>query len=210
MNDNPMTDHQRGLSLSYFTAWYNLAEAAAAVGFGAAAASIALIGFGVDSVVETLSAGILIWRLRGHASLTPEQAERKEKLAVRFVGLSFLLLGAWVAYESVEKLLANEAPATSLPGIVIAALSLIVMPVLAKKKREVGKKIGSRALLADAKETLACAWLSLALLIGLGAHALFGFWQADPLAALVITVFLFREGWENVRGEECDDGCEAD
>ena len=208
MKDLRMSDHRHALTLSYFTAGYNLAEAVASVVFGAVAASIALIGFGVDSVVETLSAGILIWRLRDHATMTREQAERKERFAVRFVGLSFLLLGTWVAYESIEKLIVNEVPAPSLPGIVIAALSLAVMPVLARKKREVGKRIGSRALLADAQETLACAWLSLALLLGLATHSLFGFWQADPLAALVITVFLFREGWENVRGEECDDGCE--
>lgn len=202
-----MLNPRRALRLEYFTVGYNVVEAAAAIGFGAAAASIALVGFGLDSIVESLSGLVLIWRLSGSAALTHEQAERKEKLAVKFVGASFLLLGAYVAWEAVEKLLAGKAPEVSFAGIIIAALSLAIMPVLARAKRREGIRIGSRALIADAKETLACAWLSVALLLGLGANAVAGFWQADPIAALAITFFLFREGWENWNGEECDGDC---
>jgi divalent metal cation (Fe/Co/Zn/Cd) transporter len=205
-----MPAHTRALRLEYFTVGYNLLEAAAAIGFGAAAASIALVGFGLDSIVESLSGLILIWRLADSSALTHEQVERKETLAVKFVGASFLVLGAYVAWEAVGKLLAGHAPAVSIPGIVVAAMSLLVMPVLARAKRREGLRIGSRALLADAKETLACAWLSVALLLGLGANAAVGFWQADPLAGLVITFFLFREGWEHWNGEECDDDCDEE
>jgi divalent metal cation (Fe/Co/Zn/Cd) transporter len=205
-----MNDHRHALRLEYFTVGYNLAEAGASIFFGMAAASIALVGFGLDSIVESLSGFILIWRLAGQSSSSHAELERRETLAVKFVGASFLLLGAYVGYEAVEKLLAAHPPEVTFPGIVIAAASLVVMPVLARAKRRAGERIGSRALLADAKETLACAWLSFALLLGLGANALFGFWQADPIAALAIVFFLFREGWENWKGGECEDGCGAD
>jgi divalent metal cation (Fe/Co/Zn/Cd) transporter len=197
-----MTDHQRALRLEFLTAGYNILEAVASIIFGAAAVSIALLGFGFDSVVESLSGFILIWRLWDHAGRSEEEIERKERYAVRFVGLSFLLLGAYVGYESVHRLIENTPAGTSFPGIVIAVLSMIIMPVVARRKRALGEKIGSRALIADSKETLACAWLSVALLLGLGANAVFGFWQADPIAGLIIVVFLVREGWENLRGEE--------
>jgi len=129
---------------------------------------------------------------------------------MRFVSITFFVLAAYVLFESARKLIVRDVPDPSLPGIVIAILSLIVMPLLARAKIRVGGQIGSRALVADAKETLACAFLSVALLLGLGANYLFGFWQADPIVGLVIVAFLFREGrevWEEAGEEECEE-CE--
>ena len=187
---------RRGLRLEYFTVGYNALEAAASIGFGLLAGSIALVGFGLDSIVESLSGGVLIWRLRQHGRCSAEEEERIEKRAVRFVAVTFFVLGLYVLYESVTKLAFREVPEASLPGIIIAAASLVVMPLLARQKVRVGRAIGSQALLADAKETLACAWLSVALLLGLGANYLFGFWQADPIVGFIIVFFLLREGWE--------------
>jgi len=197
--------YARGLHLEYFTVGYNAVEAAVSIIFGALASSIALIGFGLDSIVESLSGLVLIWRLREHDRVSKEEEEKIEKRSVRFVAITFLLLGAYVLFESAKKLFLKEIPHPSLPGIVIAIISLIVMPLLAFKKREVGKKIGSRALIADSKETLACSFLSLALLLGLGLNYFIGFWPADPLAGIMIVVFLFREGWEGWREANEDD-----
>ena len=199
----PHTDqHRRGLHLEYFTVGYNALEASASITFGIIASSIALLGFGLDSIVESLSGLILIWRLYDHHHLRPEEIESKENTAVKFVGATFIILGLYILYESIDKLIANQPPETTLPGICIAIASLIVMPVLAKKKRIVGIEMNSRAMIADSKETFACAWLSAALLFGLGMNYLFHFWQADPIAGLVISAFLFREGWENLKGDE--------
>ena len=195
-------NHQRALYLEYFTVGYNALEAIASIAFGMIAASIALVGFGLDSIVESLSGLILIWRLYDHRHLSAEETESKENRAVKFVGATFIILGLYILYESTEKLIANKPPETSLPGIIIALASLAVMPVLAKKKRILGERMNSRALIADSKETLACAWLSVALLLGLGMNYLFHFWQADPIAGLIIVAFLLREGWENVKGDE--------
>ncbi len=164
---------------------------------GGISGSIALIGFGLDSIVESLSGFVLIWRLRQHGSISAEAEEAVEKKAVRFVAVTFFVLGAYVLAESVRKLVLQEAPDGSLAGMALAGASIVAMPILTWQKYRTGKQIGSRALVADSRETLACALLSVALLIGLGANYLFGFWQADPIAGLVITVFLFREGWEN-------------
>jgi divalent metal cation (Fe/Co/Zn/Cd) transporter len=196
-----VNDHQRALRIEIFTAGYNVLEAAASFIFGSAAASIALLGFGFDSLAESLSTFILIWRLWNHVRLDEEEIERRERRAVLFVGASFIVLGLYVGYESIAKLISNEAAKPSTPGIIIALLSVTIMPVIARRKRLLGESIGSRALIADSRETLACAWLSVALLAGLGANALFGFRQADPLAGLVIVFFLLREGWEYLRGE---------
>ncbi len=200
-----MTDHDRALRLEYFTVGYNAFEAIASIVFGMIAASIALVGFGLDSIVESLSGMVLIWRLYNHSNLTHEQSESKESKAVKFVGATFIILGFYILYESIEKLVANKAPESSLPGIIIAIASLIVMPVLARKKRIIGERINSRAFIADSKETLACAWLSVALFLGLGANYLFHFWQADPLVGFIIVIFLLREGWENWKTEEGED-----
>lgn len=187
--------YRKGLWLEYFTVGYNILEAAVSILFGALAGSIALIGFGLDSIVESLSGLVLIWRLRQHGKISEEDEERIERKAARFVALTFLVLGLYVLYESVKKLALAEVPEPSLPGIVIALVSLVVMPFLTWQKYRTGRQMGSRALVADAKETLACSFLSVALLLGLGLNYLFGYWAADPVVGLVIVAFLFREGW---------------
>ena len=193
------------LWLEYFTVGYTIVEAIASIIFGSVAGSIALVGFGLDSIVESLSGLILIWRLRQHETSSHEDEERIEKIAERFVAVTFFVLGAYVLFESISKLLTHEISQPSPVGILIAIISMIVMPLLAWRKNVVGTEIGSRALIADSKETIACAYLSVALLAGLLANYFFGFWQADPLVGLVIVLFLFREGIEIWNGE-C--GCE--
>jgi len=188
--------YRKGLRLEYFTVGYNILEAIASIVFGGIANSIALIGFGLDSIVESLSGLVLIWRLRQHGRISREAEERIEKRATRFVAITFFVLGSYVLFESIKKLVVAEIPEPSLPGIIIAVASLIAMPLLTWQKYKTGKQIDSRALIADSKETLACAFLSVALLSGLGANYLFGFWQADPIVGLIIVAFLFREGRE--------------
>jgi len=203
--------YRKGLRLEYFTITYNVLEAAASIIFGRLAGSIALIGFGFDSIIESLSGLVLVWRLSQHGKLSTEAEEKLEKRATRFVAITFFILGAYVLFESGKKLLLREIPETSLPGIIIAFASIIVMPLLTWQKYKTGKQINSRALIADSKETLACAFLSVALLIGLGTNYLSGFWQADPIVGLIIAVFLFREGWEGWREEESNpEGGESD
>jgi len=196
--------YRKGLRLEYFTIGYNILEAAASIVFGSIANSIALIGFGLDSIVESLSGLVLAWRLRQHGRISEAAEEKLEKRATRLVAITFFILGAYVLFQSVKNLVLVDIPAPSLPGIVIALASMVVMPVLAWQKSKTGKQINSRALVADSKETLACAFLSVALLLGLGANYLIGFWQADPIVGLIIAIFLFREGREGWResGEE--------
>jgi len=177
--------------------------------FGSIANSIALIGFGVDSIIESLSGLVLIWRLRKHGEISEAAEERIEKRAARFVSITFFVLGLYVLFESIKKLAVTEIPEPSLPGIIIAVVSIIVMPLLTWQKYKTGKQINSRAMMADARETLACAFLSVALLLGLGANYLFGFWQADPIVGLIIVIFLFREGWEGWK-ESGEEGREDD
>lgn len=191
--------YKRALFLEYFTVGYNVVEAIVSIFFGRLAGSIALIGFGLDSIVESLSGMVMIWRLRQHGRITPAQEEKIEKRAQAFIAVTFFILAAYVLYESVDKLLGQEIPEPSLPGIVIALVSAVVMPVLMVAKYRTGRQIDSQALIADSRETLACAFLSVALLVGLGFNYLFGFWQADPIAGLFIVVFLLREGLENWR-----------
>ena len=195
MND----PYKKALFLEYFTVGYNLIEAFVSILFGAIAGSIALIGFGLDSIVESLSGMVMIWRLRQHGRISAEREERIEKRAQVFVAITFFILAAYVLYESVDKLFKHEISEPTIAGILIAIASLIVMPVLMVQKYRTGKEIKSKALIADSKETLACAFLSFALLVGLGSNYLFGFWQADPVVGLVIVVFLVREGLENWR-----------
>ena len=197
--------HKKALYLSIFTVAYNFLEGIVSIAAGAAAGSIALIGFGLDSFVESLSGGVMIWRFGGHGALSEEEEERREARAVKLVGYTFFVLGAYVAYESLKKLILHEPPGPSLIGIIIAVVSLVVMPVVFYMKYKLGKSVGSRGLVADSKQTLACCYLSLSLLIGLGLNYLYGIWWADPAAGLVIVAFLFKEGLEAVRGEH--EGC---
>jgi divalent metal cation (Fe/Co/Zn/Cd) transporter len=191
---------RRGRRLEYLTIAWNSLEAVAAIGAGLFAGSIALVGFGVDSVIETSSGAILLWRLRDG-----ERGEARERIALRLVGISFLLLAAYVAFDAAKSLLMREPPEASYPGIGIAALSLVVMPLLAGAKRRVAAQLNSRALQADARQTDLCAYLSAILLGGLLLNALFGWWWADPVAALIMLPIIAKEGVEALRGETCND-----
>lgn len=191
---------RRGRGLEYLTIGWNVLEAVVSIGAGLLAGSVALVGFGVDSVIESTSGAILLWRLRDG-----ERGEQRERLALRLVGVSFLLLAAYVAFDAVQSLVRREPPEASYLGIGIAALSLIVMPLLARAKRRVAAQLNSRALKADSRQTDLCAYLSAILLGGLILNALFGWWWADPVAALVMLPIIVREGREALRGERCED-----
>jgi cation diffusion facilitator family transporter len=196
---------RRGLRLEYLTVGWNVFEGLVAIGAGLASGSIALVAFGPDSLVETISSVILIWRLRvEEAGADEERVEQVERRAERLVGMAFLVLAAYVAVESVRTLLTAEAPEASPTGIALTAVSLALMLWLARAKRRVGEALGSRALIADSEQTRACWYLSAVTLVGLVANALLGWWWADPLAALAIAVLLVREGVEAIRGEGDD------
>ncbi len=205
---------RRGLRLEALTIAWNVAEAASAIVFGWLAGSVALVAFGLDSVIETISAVALYGRLGaeldgGH----PEQAEDRERKALRLVGWTFFALSAYVVVESVVTLWARRAPEKSLGGLVVAGLALVVMPALGVAKLKTGRAIGSKAVIADAKETFSCAILSATVLLGLGLNAAVGWWWADPVAALAMVPFLVREGreaLEEARGESGCSGCHDD
>jgi len=193
---------RRGLRLEYFTLGYNVVEAAVALASGAVASSIALIGFGVDAVIESLSGLTMLWRLNHDSHPKRDLIERRAQKVIAF---SFWALAAYVGYEAVETLWTRDAPERSWPGIALAALSILIMPLLARAKRRVGLGIGSAAMVADSKQTQLCAYLSAILLGGLGLNALFGWWWADPAAGLVMLPIIWREGLSAWRGEGC--GC---
>ena len=188
---------RRGRNLEYLTIGWNSLEAVAAISAGLLAGSIALVGFGFDSVIESLSGAVLLWRLFA--------GEQREKVALRLVGGSFLVLATYVGFDAVKSLVLRESPEASYSGIAIAALSLVVMPLLARSKRKVAAQLNSRAMLADSRQTDICAYLSAILLGGLILNALFGFWWADPVAALIMLPIIVKEGIEGLRGEHC--GC---
>jgi len=193
-----MTSHKKALLSEYFTVGWNVIEGIVAIASGVIAGSIALVGFGLDSYIEVTSGLVLIWRLRKHGFDDEEEEEAAEKRAILFVGATFFALAVYVLYESDKKLYFQERPEESLVGIILAIVSLIIMPFLALYKKKIAAEINSRALRADALETLACSYLSLTLLLGLGANALFGWWWADPVAALAMVYFLISEGWEAI------------
>jgi divalent metal cation (Fe/Co/Zn/Cd) transporter len=193
----------RGRRLEYFTLAWNSFEAAVALASGWLAGSIALVGFGFDSVIETASAGILLWRFRTDADV--ERRERAERTAHRLVGVCFLLLAAYVATEALRALWIKAQPQRSLPGILIAIAAVIVMPLLGRAKRRVAARLGSRALRADSRQADFCAWLSAILLAGLLLHELLGWWWADPAAALFMVPIIAREGVQGLRSEACND-----
>ena len=194
---------QRGMFLEYLTVAWNIIEAIVAVGSGAVSGSIALLGFGIDSLIETSSGGILLWRLR--AERRGENVKSIERKALKLVGVSFLLLAAFVAFDSAKSLLAREAPERSIAGIVIAVLSLVVMPCLAYQKRKLAGDLSSAALRADSRQSSLCAYLSLILLAGLLLNALVHWWWADPVAGLCMVPIILNEGRAALRGETCAD-----
>lgn len=194
------TAHLReGRRLEYLTIAWNALEAVVSIGAGVAAGSTALVGFGVDSMIESGSGAVLLWRLQD----SPDHAAR-EVDALRMVGVTFLLLAAWIGYESLESLLLREAPSASYLGIAIAALSLIVMPWLARRKRKVAASLNSRALASDSRQTTLCAHLSAILLVGLLLNAVLGWWWADAVAGLCMVPIIMSEGLQALRGERCD------
>lgn len=191
---------KHGQKLEYFTIGWNMVEAGVAIGAGWFASSIALVGFGVDSLIESLSGSVLLWRL-----FSPVHEESREKIALKLVGISFLILAAYIAFEAVKSLLTHEPPQTSFVGIGLAVVSLILMPLLARAKRQSASNLESRAMKADSRQTDLCAYLSAILLGGLALNALFGWWWADPVAALIMVPIIAREGFEGLRGEVCED-----
>jgi divalent metal cation (Fe/Co/Zn/Cd) transporter len=197
---------RRALALGWFTIFYNLAEGGTAIAAGAAASSDALVSFGLDSGAESLSASVVVWRLHSERR-DPERAERVEQRALKLIAIAFFLLAAWVAQDSVRSLISSDEPDASPIGIALTALSLIVMPILAAKKRRVGVEMGSRAVESDSRQTTACVYLSAVVLGGLVLNALLGWWWADPAAALLVVVFLVREGWEAWNAETADNCC---
>ena len=197
---------RRGLALSYATALYNSLEGLIAIGAGLVAGSVALVGFGVDSAIELSASAAAIWRLR--LDLDAERRERSERLTLRIVGALFLALALYVAADAVRTLVYRELPRESVVGIVLAALSLVVMPLLARAKRRVAVAMGSAALVAESRQTLICTYLSGILLGGLLLNAVVGWWWADPGAALAMVPFIAHEGVEALRGRDaCGDHC---
>jgi divalent metal cation (Fe/Co/Zn/Cd) transporter len=196
---------QRGLRLNYLTIGYNALEATVALAAGIVAGSVALVGFGVDSVIEVTASLAAQWRLR--ADLDPVRRERVEHLTVRIIGGTFLALAAYVAYESVNTLVKREEPDGSVVGVILLALSVVVMPLLARAKRQVAGGLGSSALTADARQTSLCAYLSVIALGGVGLNTLLDWWWADPVAALGMVPIIVKEGLEGVRGETACADC---
>jgi divalent metal cation (Fe/Co/Zn/Cd) transporter len=197
MATSALASVNRGIRLEYLTIGWNSLEAIIAIGAGIIAGSISLLGFGLDSIIEVSSGVIILWRLSA--------GEHREQLALKLVGASFLALAAYVAIDAGVTLWFREVSKESYVGIGLAILSLIVMPLLASAKRKVASSIKSQAMHADSRQTDICAYLSAILLLGLGLNALFGWWWADPVAALVMVPIIGKEGVEALRGDTCCD-----
>jgi cation diffusion facilitator family transporter len=195
---------QLALRLAGITVAWNVIEGVIAVTAGAEAGSIALLGFGIDSFIETASAAVVGLRLyQEWQGRSPEALERIEKRASRIAGALLLALAAYVLLDSLRRLYVGAEAGESMLGVALTAVSLIVMPVLGRAKLRAAAELNSRALRADAYETITCAWLSLTTLLGLTANAAFGWHWADPIAALVLVPLIVREGLESVRAQGC-------
>jgi divalent metal cation (Fe/Co/Zn/Cd) transporter len=186
---------QKALNLSYFTVVYNILEGILSIFAGLMSGSISLLGFGLDSAVESLSAAVMIWRFRKH-DINDYAEEIVEKRALKYVGYTFLVLGIYILYESLKKLYLIEIPTPSLLGVIVAIAAMIIMPVLFYLKYQTGKKLSSKSLIADSKQNLACFFISFALLIGLLMNYFYGIWQTDPIIGILISLFLLKEGYE--------------
>jgi divalent metal cation (Fe/Co/Zn/Cd) transporter len=182
---------------------WHVVEFAIAVAAGISASSIALVGFGIDSLIELLAGSVVVWLFTGRR-VHSETAERR---AQQLIAMSFFVLAAYVAVESIRTLTGSSHPDPSWVGIGLALVTAATMPLLASAKRRVGHQLGSAATVSEGAQTLVCAYLSVALLVGLGANALLGWWWADPLAALVIAGVAAREGIHAWKGDGCADGC---
>jgi len=191
----------RGKRLEYFTIVWNSLEGLVGIAAGVLAGSISLLGFGMDSLIEVTSGATLLWRMSVDSDV--ERRERNERLSLKIVGACFLILTAYVAYEAVSDLARKSAPEHSIPGIVLACVSLIVMPILSRAKKKVGNALGSAAMNADARQTDFCVYLSAILLVGLLLNASLGWWWADPIAALIMVPIIAKEGFDGVRAKTC-------
>jgi hypothetical protein len=194
---------RRGKRLEYFTISWNTLDGLVAVVAGAGVGSISLVGFGIDSFVEVTSGTVLLWRMSVDADV--RKRERREKLSLMIVGVCFLALATCVGYESISDLVTRKAPEHSIPGIVLACISLVVMPPLSRAKKKVGNELGNAAMHADAKQTDFCVYLSAILLLGLALNAALGWWWADPTAALIMVPLIAKEGVEAMKGDTCCD-----
>jgi divalent metal cation (Fe/Co/Zn/Cd) transporter len=205
MSDSTASDRTvflgRGRRLEYFTVGWNAIEGVVAVVSGVVAGSIALVGFGLDSFIEVTSGVTLLWRMSVDSDV--HRREVNERRALRIVGACFLSLAAYVAYESVSDLWFKTASEHSVPGIILACVSLIVMPLLSRAKRRVGRALSSAAMHADAKQTEFCTYLSAILLLGLLLNATLGLWWADSVAGLVMVPIIAKEGVEGIRAKTC-------
>jgi cation diffusion facilitator family transporter len=198
--------HRRGLRLEWFTVAWNVVEAFVAIGVGVVVGSVALVGFGVDSGIEVISAVALLWRLRKagpHASA--EEQGAAERKALYLVAATFFLLAGYILYEAIGALLSGEGPESSTVALVLSVVSIVIMPTLAYLKGRTGRELGSRALVADSVETWVCAYLSVALLAAVGLNASFGWWWADPVGALAMLPVILWQGWETL-GETREEG----
>ena len=194
------------LRLEYLTVGWNVVEGVVAVAAALASGSVALLGFGIDSFVESASGLVLVWRLRAEGSGSDhERIEALERRALKLVALSLFLLAAFVIVKAALSLWQQDRPEVSAIGMGVTSLSIAVMWWLARAKRTAARALGSRALEVDSFQTTACWWLSIIVLVGIGLNAIFGWWWADPLAAIAMTYFIVREGREAWEGEECAD-----
>jgi divalent metal cation (Fe/Co/Zn/Cd) transporter len=196
---------QRGKRLEYFTIAWNTIEGLVAVVAGVFAGSISLVGFGIDSFIEVTSGVALLWRMSVDADV--HRRERNERLALRIVGICFVALAVYIGYESITGLVHKKVPESSLAGIILAVVALVVMPLLSRAKRRVGNELGSAAMKADAKQATFCTYLSAILLAGLLLNAAFGIWWADPVAALIMVPIIAKEGYDGIQGKACDSCC---
>jgi len=192
---------KRGRRLEYFTIAWNTLEGLVAVISGAMAGSVSLVGFGIDSFIEVASGSTLLWRMSVDAD--EQRRERNEKLSLKIVGVCFFALAVYVGYESASDLLSRKQPEHSIPGIVLACVSLVVMPLLSRAKKMVGNSLSSAAMHADAKQTDFCVYLSAILLAGLLLNAGLGWWWADPIAALVMVPIIAKEGIDGMKAKAC-------
>jgi divalent metal cation (Fe/Co/Zn/Cd) transporter len=192
---------QRGKRLEYFTIAWNALEGLVAVIAGLVAGSISLVGFGLDSFVEVTSGATLLWRMSVDSDA--ESRERNERLSLRIVGVCFIALAIYIAYEAASDLIGRKTPEHSIPGILLACVSFIVMPILSRAKKRVGDDLGSAAMKADARQTDFCVYLSVILFAGLILNALLAWWWADPIAGLCMAPLVAKEGVEGLKGQAC-------
>ena len=195
----------RGQLYSRITLAYNSVEGVAAIVTGVMAGSIALVGFGIDSVIEVVSSATALWRLR--ADVQEEERARVERVSLLIIGVCFLALALYIIVDAGHSLWTHEVPRKTWPGIVVASMSVLVMPILVRGKRRVARALGSRALEADASQTNLCAYLSGIVLVGLILNAALGWWWADAVASLIMTPIIVREGLEGLRGQEACEDC---